>query len=80
MIVCAVCGGPEPEDENEFSQAAVIELAAAIARGDCAAAAEALDLMVRDLTHANEIREWVAKGRASNLARPRAATPETMNV
>lgn len=53
-----------------------MDLAAAIARGDSAAAANSLNHLARDIP---TISEWIAQGRASNLARPRAATPETIN-
>lgn len=67
---------PETIDDL-LDKSDVMDLAAAIARGDCAAAAECLDHMARsDAT----LREWVARGRASNMARTRAATPETTNV
>lgn len=72
---CPTCGDFLDEDDAVLDQTTVMELAAAIARGDCTTAAQALDVMIRDLNRAAEIRDWIAQGRASVLARPRPLSP-----
>jgi hypothetical protein len=66
------------DDDNEVSdlldREEVMTLAAAIARGDMAAAAMSLDVLFRDFDDASVIADWIAQARTSRAARPARTT------
>mgnify|MGYP003350875317 CR=1 FL=1 len=63
-MTCPLCNEEEPEP-IELDQTAVMELAAAIQRGDCVEAATCLDVLLRDNPAA---QEWADQARRSRMA------------
>jgi hypothetical protein len=55
-IICERCSG---SSEPEYCQDAVQDLAKCIALGDRDGAFMALDVLIRDWTNANEVRDWI---------------------